>query len=560
MLVQANPDLVAFVDITTEGTPKPPTNVVAESPIHGYDVNLTWEDPTEDLAGNAILIDSIVIYRNEDRIASVNAGIQYFHDTEAYYSRVLTYSLVAWSDGNKSILASSNSIAPSSIFFDNFNSDLSKWEITNNGICPWELLPANFYQLPSTATGYCLAADADDCGSGTNINTIATMIDFIDLRPYGDHAYLYMEFDSDWEALDEDDYGYVEISSNGTDWEPILVYNSVDVRNEHVEIYITHSMGYVPKLKIRFRTVMPGWDWHWAIDNVIIDISYYPSSEPRNLVAIAHQHPYLHVVLTWDEYNRNQEGFEIYRRESGSEKKEDYNLIGFAELNATTFTDTSVLPLKEYEYRIRAKLLGGINYSYYSFPTTVITPIPVELTSFEAQAAKAGVFLKWSTATETNNSGFDVEKSINNSDFISIGFVEGMGTRTEITNYSFEDKSVSTGTVYYRLKQIDFDGSFEYSNTIEVDLNVILEYSLEQNYPNPFNPATKINYQIPEDGFVQLIIYDVLGNEVAVLVNEKKIPGIYEVDFDASNITSGVYLYSLRVNHFVQTNKMVILK
>ncbi len=196
--------------------------------------------------------------------------------------------------------------------------------------------------------------------------------------------------------------------------------------------------------------------------------------------------------------------------------------------------------------------------------------IPVELTSFTAFADNQNVRLKWTTATETNNNGFEIERNRNNDaqEWERIGFVEGNGTTTEPHSYSFEDEVEEPGSYFYRLKQIDYDGSFEYSSVIEVDVKPITEFSLSQNYPNPFNPSTKIKFNIPSpyqgEGqrvrFTTLKVYDVLGNEVATLVNEEKPAGTYEVEFDASNLSSGIYYYQLKAGSFIQTKKMILMK
>ena len=186
--------------------------------------------------------------------------------------------------------------------------------------------------------------------------------------------------------------------------------------------------------------------------------------------------------------------------------------------------------------------------------------IPVELVSFTSSIINNSVNLNWITATELNNSGFDIEKSIDNSTWNKIGFVDGNGTSTEIHNYSFADQTPFVGTSYYRLKQIDFDGTTEYSNIIEVTFGAISEFALDQNYPNPFNPSTKINYSIKEKSNVELKIFDLLGSEIATLVNEEKSPGNYEVSFDASFLSSGVYLYTIKAGSFVQTRKMLLMK
>ncbi len=186
--------------------------------------------------------------------------------------------------------------------------------------------------------------------------------------------------------------------------------------------------------------------------------------------------------------------------------------------------------------------------------------IPVELSSFAAGVVDGSVVLNWSTATETNNSGFEIQKKAENSDWNKIAFVPGFGTSTEQHSYSYTDQSTLSGMYSYRLKQIDYDGSFEYSDVVEVEVIVPTEYILKQNYPNPFNPSTKIEYGISEQSFVDLRVYDILGNEVAGLVKEEKPVGSYEVEFDATSLPSGIYFYQLQAGSFVETKKMVLMK
>lgn len=186
--------------------------------------------------------------------------------------------------------------------------------------------------------------------------------------------------------------------------------------------------------------------------------------------------------------------------------------------------------------------------------------IPVELASFTASAIGSEVNLVWQTATEVNNSGFSVERKSAKSEFEEVGFVPGFGSTTEPKSYSFTDQNLENSTYIYRLKQIDFDGTFEYSNEVEVEINVPATFNLEQNYPNPFNPSTNIKYSIPEAGNVNLAVYNLVGEEVAVLVNGNVEPGQYDVTFDASDLPSGIYLYKLQSNNSVQTKKMMLLK
>jgi len=187
--------------------------------------------------------------------------------------------------------------------------------------------------------------------------------------------------------------------------------------------------------------------------------------------------------------------------------------------------------------------------------------VPVELTSFTANVNHSGqVELNWSTATETNNQMFEIERRSKAGKYIMIGYVNGHGTTTEPQEYSYIDNTVETGTYFYRLKQIDFLGTYEYSDEVEVEVNGPLTFGLEQNYPNPFNPYTNIKYSVPETGSIKLSIYSVIGEQVAVLVDEIVQAGFYEVTFDASNLPSGAYFYRLQAGSFVETKKIVLLK
>jgi hypothetical protein len=199
--------------------------------------------------------------------------------------------------------------------------------------------------------------------------------------------------------------------------------------------------------------------------------------------------------------------------------------------------------------------------------------VPVELISFNHELFDGSVNLSWLTATEINNQGFEIERKISsNLNWETIGFVPGFGTTTEPKSYSFIDENVTTETYRYRLKQIDFDGSFEYSFIIEVEVGAPNKFSLEQNYPNPFNPATKIKFTIPAVEtrhasslqMVTLKVFDILGNEVATLVNEELSAGEYEVEFSPESsikkAASGVYFYKLIAGSFSETRKMILAK
>ena len=203
--------------------------------------------------------------------------------------------------------------------------------------------------------------------------------------------------------------------------------------------------------------------------------------------------------------------------------------------------------------------------------------IPVELTSFTASVSENNVTLSWKTATEKNNSGFEIQRRVagplpggEQKEWVDISFVEGHGSTTEEHNYSFTDKNILTGDYQYRLKQIDYDGSFEYSDIVEAELSSVISYRLEQNYPNPFNPVTTIGFSLPEKSLARITILNAIGEQVAVVLNEVKEAGYYQVEFsakggsasggNASNLSSGVYFYKLRAGSFVETKKMILLR
>jgi len=208
-----------------------------------------------------------------------------------------------------------------------------------------------------------------------------------------------------------------------------------------------------------------------------------------------------------------------------------------------------------------AATFNGEQDVYYSYIIDMTDNVPVELLSFSSSVAVNVVTLYWSTATELNNHGFEIERSFDKTNWRTIGFREGKGTTSEPQQYSYSDKlsGIESSRFYYRLKQIDFNGSFEYSDIVEAEIAPSV-FSLSQNYPNPFNPGTTISYQLPVNGFVTLKVYDVLGNEVATLENEEKSAGEYEIEFDGSNLTSGIYFYKLQSGSFVETKRMLLLK
>jgi hypothetical protein len=203
-------------------------------------------------------------------------------------------------------------------------------------------------------------------------------------------------------------------------------------------------------------------------------------------------------------------------------------------------------------------LCGGAGGKLYKSLRSPV--VPVELTSFTASTSNGSVSLQWRTATETNNRIFEIERKSDNNNFVMIGFVNGQGTTTQPHDYAFVDKNVNPGSYAYRLKQIDFDGKFSYSEPVEVEVSAPSVFELAQNYPNPFNPSTTIRFSLAEAGNVRLAVYNALGQEMTTLVNEFKESGNYSVTFDAVRLSSGVYFYKLEAPNFVDIKKMIVNK
>ncbi|MGB5848565.1 MAG: T9SS type A sorting domain-containing protein, partial [Ignavibacteriaceae bacterium] len=189
------------------------------------------------------------------------------------------------------------------------------------------------------------------------------------------------------------------------------------------------------------------------------------------------------------------------------------------------------------------------------------SPLPVELASFSAILKDKEVLLNWSTATEVNNYGFNVERMRDGEDWKALGFVEGNGNSNSPKEYSFVDNNVSNaGTYYYRLKQIDNDGAYEYSKSISVDFDSPAKFDLEQNYPNPFNPSTTIRFNLPDNEFVSLKIFNTLGEEVQTLFEGNLNAGTHTYNFNADGLPSGLYIYRLSTNAYSKTKKMMLMK
>jgi hypothetical protein len=256
------------------------------------------------------------------------------------------------------------------------------------------------------------------------------------------------------------------------------------------------------------------------------------------------------------------------RYTDGSDKN-----VPFASLQRITFDQTNSVYVRMTDATTQTIVFSELQKMSFS-ETGAGSLLPVELVSFTATAEKENVILSWQTATETKNYGFEIERAIDNGastpspkngsvaqhDWVRIGFVEGNGTTNAPKSYSFTDKTAN-GKISYRLKQIDRDGKFEYSQTVEVNVSSApLKFNLAQNFPNPFNPSTTLAYTIATESFVTIKVYDIVGREVTTLVNERKKEGRYEDAFDGSHISSGVYICKMAAASYTSLIKMIITK
>lgn len=229
--------------------------------------------------------------------------------------------------------------------------------------------------------------------------------------------------------------------------------------------------------------------------------------------------------------------------------------------NSKTWTTTEVVFPEAYQNSANSSIylivdkVGNGNDKVYIDDVNSNFPMPVEMESFTSSVNGNNVKLNWKTVSETNNKGFEVQRNSNNN-WVTLGFVSANSSRV----YNYIDNNIKTGTYQYRLKQIDFNGNFEY-HTLNTTINIGTpsKYSLSQNYPNPFNPSTKISYQISKDEFVTMKIYDNTGREVMTLVSEMQTAGYHTVDFK-SNLSSGTYFYKIVAGSFTDTKKMTVIK
>jgi len=523
---------------------------------------LTWTNPPTAVS-NKLLVGIHPEYLTELHSGSLIDSFQLPSPLEirkTYYWRVDEIDSTGISEGDTWLFTTKEALIP--VFIDSFSTGLNNWAVYND-TCGWEIknFVGSTYDLPPTAETYGVFTDNASCGGMRSVNTLI-LTNPPDLTNY---TRVGVGWDHDLMLSGSTDSAYVEMSyDGGNSW--TLIWERVGRSQRKSQEEIVLGFRLVWDITFRFTSSLVNTQSWWAIDNFYIwatDLAFFPLIPPSNLIYNLNHGDSLNVLLNWQPGvgPPSVDRYRIQRKLGDSLDQYAYFTIGETNLNTLSFLDNSVGENIEYSYRvgIAEGPLQGLN----SLPITLITaPIPVELISFSSIVSGNNVTLHWQTATETNNYGFEILRFDNNgkNEWEAIGFIAGHGTTTEQHQYSFVDEIIKPGIYQYRLKQLDFNGSFELSIIIEVNITVPTEFSLKQNYPNPFNPSTTINYSIKKNGLVILIVYDILGKEVAALVNENQEAANYSVNFNASNLPSGIYFYRLKSGGFSSTKKLILLK
>ncbi len=488
-------------------------------------------DPNDNAQNRAVLLGKILRIDVDNPSGGLNYGIPsdnpYVGNTQGWREEIYSYGMRN----------------PWRFSFDTVTSKLwcgdvgqSAWEeidtITNGGNYGWRCYEGNheYNMTGCTGTDYLFPIWEYSHSNGCSIT--GGFVYRGNRRPELAGKYIYGDYCS--RSVWSLDYSGVNLSNEliGTAPESILSFG-IDKNNE---LYICCSNGKI-------------YEFQSAI------------AAPTNLQA-GSGGPGI-VNLSWQDNSDNESGFRIQRKDSTN----IFSDIGTVNANETTFTD-NVSEITTYTYRVIAYNDSAVS-NYSNEAEIVVTAVPVNLVAFSGQVVGSKVMLSWMSATETNNKGYAVERSFG-SNWAEIGFVKGHGTTSERNSYSYSDDFTNdnyNGTVKYRLKQQDYDGSYSYSRTVMLDLNIKSRgFYLAQNFPNPFNPATTIRFNVPEESRVKLSIINSLGQVVEQLANGETARGTYEKVWDASKFSSGIYYVSMKAvsevsnQTYFKVLKMLFLK
>jgi photosystem II stability/assembly factor-like uncharacterized protein len=398
----------------------------------------------------------------------------------------------------------------------------------------------------------------------------------------------------------------IKTTDGGETWSPLQVY--INTYSPSI-VFVNDTTGFITGSNFVMKTTDAGIQWRLIQvgSNILNDI-FFPSENVGFIAGNSGMFKTTDMGETWVKLNGSvSSGLHfidnnigtavgayggIRRTTDGGETWTNQVSLTFAPLNAVWFTDenngVAVGGDSDYYSAVILTTTNGGEEWIHSAPisfnafqdiqftsdntgiivgrfgtilrTQNLGGIPVELTSFTASIVHDNIELKWNTSTEVNNKGFEILKKSEDNGYNQIAFVDGKGTTTEESRYIFTDHNVKPGKYYYKLIQIDYDGKRSDSKEIEVEYLNNFDFILHQNYPNPFNPITKIKFNIPAREYTTLKIYNMLGAKVAEIINKEKEPGSYEIEFDAANLSSGVYMYTLTSGRFTMSKKLLIVK
>lgn len=550
-------------ELTLAQNPVPASEPMTASGSIGialYGHSLIWSNPTNVDYNEVYFSDDSILVSNLDpsvRIyngypstvfnsASLNVYGSLAYNTK-YFWRIVEHNT---SGSTPSSVWYFKSRSPSAFAYEHFfDSDLEGWQVIGpNGFNNW------YWQNSSFAGGY----QGEAVFNWTPLFIGESYLMSPEF-PAAANSYLIINFRyyEDWWS-DTVVVGCAYTTDNGNSWTSIWELHATG--NVGPDMFFTDL--YIPgnfRLGLYYLGDSNNIDFFY-VDDIGIYTAITVSQPPSFLQALADT-TQLKVELQWNGGSAPGPiaGYQLQRKNGFPTDPSDYSTIATTNSSTFFYEDLNVELNNNYTYRVCT--IYGASPSCYGNEATAYVPeyVPVELASFTGTFSNNEIILKWETASETNNHGFEIQRKMG-SEFERIGFVEGNGTTTEPQSYNFIDENIKNGTYYYRLKQIDFDGTFEYSNEITVEVNIPVYYFLSQNYPNPFNPSTTIKYSIAKGGLVTLKVFDTLGNEVKTLVNENKQSGIYNADFNGSNLSSGVYFYQLKSANFMSTKKLMLTK
>jgi hypothetical protein len=485
-------------------------------------------------------------------------SISYYHCMR-YYWRIVEYNSSGRTVGPVwRFFTKANYDGDNYFINDDFINGAILWNISGDQFCKWKPDIASAYTLPAPASGNVLSVK--NLQNGVLDSSVAFFQKIILPSYVTFYSYASIEFESDLKLDNPSDGAYIDYSSDqGLNWITAWSKTGASDRNNHIDqtLFETELNSKPDSILIRLRVYLVDNTSWWAIDN--FTIKFYSGYLTIPYVSDLHLSitSKSKVQINFGSYVGSHN---LYRKDGLPLSSNRYTFIATINDGSKSFIDTTANDSSVYTYKVTNN--WGTSLSFYNTneATAYLDKIlPVELSSFTCMTIDKGVKLLWTTTTEINNNGFYVERSFDRKIWNQIGFVKGTGNSNVSHNYIFSDNIISGSKILYRLKQVDANGAFKYSQVIETG-EVLNGFQLGQNYPNPFNPSTSINYSLAKTGNVKLTVYNSIGSKVATLVNEYKPAGNYSVEFNGSNLASGIYLYRLEAGVYSAVKKFILMK